>query len=248
MLLKCQRGLVNMKKIVRNLFIVSCLTGSALPEVASASTDIDPKNSKNELTEADTYVAEVIKISNGKPEKIPIMQYEQEKRESNTKPKVATIQNKNSEFIAEMATLFANRKEYKREKEYYFYMPSQRASATIDCPVNLNGCDVTKTYTITQTETWDLGGGLDIKYVKLNAGYHWAESLANASAYTFKLKPGQRGFIGFEAKKFYTSGLVNTYSDIWGNLISSNRVSGSTPVAIPNTSELDGVITLRLER
>jgi len=222
-----------MKKTVCNLFIASCLAGSVLPGVANASTDVDPKNSKKELTEANTYIAEVIKISNGKAEKVPIMQYEQEKRESNNKQKLAAM---------------ANRKEYKPEREYNFYMPSQRASATMNCPANGNGCSIAKTYAITQTETWDAGGGLDIKFVKLNGGYHWAEALTNSSTYSFNLKPEQRGFIGFEAKRFYTTGVVNTYSDIWGNLISSNRISGSTPVAVPGTSELDGVITLRLER
>lgn len=233
-----------MKKTVRNLFIASCLAGSVLPEVANASTNVDPKDSKKELTEANTYIAEVIKISNGKAEKVPIMQYEQEKRESNNKQKLAALQNNNTGSIAAMA----NRKEYKPEKEYNFYMPSQRASATMNCPANGNGCSIAKTYAITQTETWDAGGGLDIKFVKLNGGYHWAEALTNSSTYSFNLKPGQRGFIGFEAKKFYTTGVVNTYSDVWGNLISSNRISGSTPVAVPGTSELDGVITLRLER
>ncbi|MED3468003.1 hypothetical protein P4485_19255 [Bacillus thuringiensis] len=101
-----------MKKTVRNLFIASCLAGSVLPGVANASTDVDPKNSKKELTEANTYIAEVIKISNGKAEKVPIMQYEQEKRESNNKQKLAALQNNNTGSIAAMA----NRKEYKAER------------------------------------------------------------------------------------------------------------------------------------
>ena len=86
------------------------------------------------------------------------------------------------------------------QREYNFYMPSQRASATMNCPANGNGCSIAKTYAITQTETWDAGGGLDIKFVKLNGGYHWAEALTNSSTYSFNLKPGQRGSLVLKLK------------------------------------------------
>lgn len=229
--------------------------GSFPPGVAIASTNIDFKTSKKELTAENTHVAEAIKISNGKAEKLPVMQYEQELKESNNK--MATIgeyrkQNQSTSNQTNLSALCTDgicgrerwTEHYQKEKSWFYFTEPERVSTIVNCSDYLNGCTMSKLRSIKKTETWDAGGGLDLGKVKLNAGHKWSTELAMANTYSFNLPAGKRGYITFSHKRFYTAGWLKSYLN--GQFMQQNWVSGSTPVALPS-GELDGIFALRLE-
>lgn len=120
--------------------------------------------------------------------------------------------------------------------------PTKRVSADINC--NTSSCTVKKDRSVTISQSFTAGvssGGQ--KAITANAGFTWSKSASNTSTYSFTVKKGVRGYIGFAAKYRKTTGTLKSYID--STLLTTEKVEGRSPKTINNTAtgELDGVYT-----
>lgn len=116
--------------------------------------------------------------------------------------------------------------------------PINKSSATVNC--NVKSCTITKTINTTYSENFTAGLTLEAKKaIKANAGFTWATSASNSSAYSFTLSKGDYGYLGFKPYYKRTTGTLQTWYD--ATLLESKSVIGRAPKVLNN--ELDGVYT-----
>ena len=86
--------------------------------------------------------------------------------------------------------------------------------------------------------SYSVSATLEKNAIKANAGFTWVSSASDSSTYSFTLKNGDRGYIGFKPYLKKTYGTLKKYSN-WDGLLSSKNAYGYSPKKT-SSGEADG--------
>lgn len=237
------------------VLLMGTYTASAerLPEsekiIETTTTNMNTEN-MNFDPYSGKYIGDVYKVKNGILEKVDFQEYLNEMERSNENVKLSEQMQKNNatELLNDISPMEVNYKWFEFEKtgQYIFYSGYEKASATIFCPSGTINCSIAQQYSLTKTQSWNIGLGIDLlKKVKSNAGFTWQDSATVSSTFTFTLNPGTKGYVAFNPRHNQVLGWAKTYDSMRG-LISKDWVDARSPIKL-NNGQLEGYVTFMFE-
>ncbi|MCK1999871.1 hypothetical protein MZM54_00555 [[Brevibacterium] frigoritolerans] len=154
--------------------------------------------------------------------------------QSVTIPKVSTLASTN-----DMGTL-----DY---REYWKYTPTSTSSkvvgktkkVTADIGCTSASCSISKQVSVTVSAQYSVNATAEKSAIKANAGFTWVNSASDSSTYSFKLKKGDRGYVGFKPYYKKTTGKLKKYSN-WDGYLYSKSANAHSPRKTAN-KEADGM-------
>ena len=124
---------------------------------------------------------------------------------------------------------------FSKQGDSYWYADEQQASDEESAGANTT---IQKTWSIWQTDTWNIGVSLDVKsIITISAGFEWSQSLTNGSNYNLPFTGGRSGHVEFRSRMHALWGNLNTKN---GSSSTNQYISASTPVKLAD-GELGGI-------
>lgn len=248
-------SMIFMLSILCVLFGVSHIASADKLSYPGDRIDITTNYMNNENINFDPYsgkyMGDVYKVTNGKLEKVNFQEYLNNQAKSNATVKMTEemkSQNQSINKLNDISPMEVNYRwyEFERTGQYEFHAGWERVSATIMCPSASVSCSIAQQYSLTKSQSWNAGFGIDLtKKIKTNAGFTWTDSATVSSTYTFTIKPGAQGYVAFNPRYNQTVGWAKTYDSIRG-LVSKDWVDARSPYKL-NNGQLDGWVTFFYE-
>lgn len=113
-----------------------------------------------------------------------------------------------------------------------------KASPTINCTTPT--CKASISVGATTTNSFSTGVGAERNAIKANAGYTWSTSASSSSTFSYSLRKGDQGYIGFNPYHWKVIGTLEYWGGQGIGVIESKSAWGSYPVTLTN-GQADGV-------
>ncbi|TKG98327.1 hypothetical protein FC682_26525 [Peribacillus simplex] len=132
-------------------------------------------------------------------------------------------------------------------REYWKYTPTSTTSkvtgktkkVTADIGCTSASCSITKNVSVTVSASYSVSATAEKSAIKANAGFTWVSSASDSSTYSFTLKKGDKGYVGFKPYYKKTTGKLKKYSN-WDGYLYSKSASAQSPRKTAN-KEADGM-------
>lgn len=246
------------------------LSGNAKVEVSQMkqAENVDTRPEMSYDPDTKEWIGDIYLVTNGKPSKISFKEY---KRLDNESKKISEqMKNKSVKTYFSKAEQFKDKvkeNKFRQNMEatddpetqapavwyaynhlltWDWYADEVDASAEVFCG-NPAWCPITKTTTITQSESFSVGlsgtAQNQVRSATMSLGYEWSQSLSNGSSYTLPIKYNYLGRIKWRSHMRAYHGVLEEWrTDGWGNswMQWSSPTTNSSPVKL-GSGELDGM-------
>lgn len=132
-------------------------------------------------------------------------------------------------------------------REYWKYTPTSTTSivtgktkkVTGDIGCTSSSCTLSKAVSVSVSASYSVSATAEKSAIKANAGFTWVSSANDSSTYSFTLKKGEKGYIGFKPYYKKTTGKLKKYSN-WDGYLYSKSANAHSPKKTA-TGEADGL-------